>query len=644
MTNSTDSQIAKPKKAKGPIRFEAVIPVAVIVTLTGLYFKFYFDNHLRKGIEWAGTQANGAEVNVASIHTSVLGGSFEMLGLQVTDKAKPQRNIFEIGKISFKFNWDALLRMKFVVDDASILNIQALNQRKKPGYVVPPTPPSKTPSALEKMEKQVLEQTQADYNDNLLGDIATVLGGTDAKDQLKNIEGELKASGRIKELEKGLKEKEKVWNERIKSLPQGKEIDELGKRLKALKFDAKNPVEFSKSLKEADKIIKEADQKVRLVTDTGKNLNEDINTYNAAFKELEKMVDEDLKDLQARLKIPSIDGADFSKKLFTQMIQQKLAGYRKYMELAREYMPPKKSAEEKAAAKLIPPKRGEGRNYRFPVTKGYPLFWLKHAAISSELGQSEFSGNIAGKLVDLTTDPSYLGKPTVLTVKGDFPKQEVMGLDAKLVFDHTTDVAKETMDMKIASFPVEGRKLADSKDVQFGFTDAKGVMQMNATLQNAQVEFKVANEFNQVKYDVGSANKQVDQILKNVVAGIPVVTLNANAIGSWDKFSLHINSNLGDELSAGFKREIQAKIDEAKAQLKKMIDEKIGGEKAKLTAEFEKIKGQVTGQLDAKKAELEKAKKTAENQVKDEQKKATSGGGKKLEEEGKKALKKLFGK
>ena len=49
----------KPKK-KGPIRFEAVLPFTIIVLVVWAYFFFFFDNHLRAGMEYFGTNANGA--------------------------------------------------------------------------------------------------------------------------------------------------------------------------------------------------------------------------------------------------------------------------------------------------------------------------------------------------------------------------------------------------------------------------------------------------------------------------------------------------------------------------------------------------------------------------------------------------------
>jgi len=639
MTNSTEANKKIPK-TKGPLRFEAIIPTVVILALMWAYFHFFFDGHIRKAMEWTATSVHGAEVNIGKINTSVLGASLEIRDIQVTDKDKPQRNIVQVGRVHFKLLWDALLRGKMVVDDASIENIQALSPRKRPGRIVPKT--EKQGEVSSKVEKSVINQAQSQFNENVLGDVANVLGGTDPSAQLKNIEGELKASQKIKDLQAELKEKEKAWRERIKNLPQGKEIDEFGQKFKSLKFDSKNPVEFAKSLTEAQKLIKEADKKIKYVSETSKELNKDVDVYSQAVKDVEKMVDQDLRDLQSRLKIPDVNAGEFSKGLFMRLFQQKLASIYKYAEVAKQYMPPKKTAEQKAADKaeqIVPRQRGTGINFRFPITTGYPLFWLKHAKITSTVSSSaEYSGNIEGKVVDLTSDPVYLKRPAIITVKGDFPKQQIMGLDSKIVLDHTGDVGKETMDLKIQSYPVGEQKLSDSKDVTFVINKANGGLELNAQLVGDQVNVSTVNAFTQMDYQIDSKNSMVRDILQKVMAGIPVIDVKARASGTWSNLDFHLNSNLGDEISQGFRREIQAKVDEAKAKLKALINEKIGGEKAKLTAEFDKIKGQMTGEVDRVKSQVEGAKKTAQNQLNQEQKK---GGTKKLEEEGKKLLKKF---
>lgn len=631
----------KPKKIKkqGPIRFEAVIPALVIIGLIIAYFSIFFDSHLKSGLEYAATQANGAEVNISRVKTSFLTPSFHLYRLQITDKNRPERNLFEVAEINFILLWDGLLRAKVVVEEASINNIQALTPRSKPGRVVPP---STGPSKLKELESKVLSQTKEQFNQNILGDIASVVGGAKPEEQLKNLQADLKSDRRIKEIEKELKQKELEWKQRLEALPQSKELKDIEKRFKALKFDGKNPVQFASSLKEADKLIKEVDQKIKAIESTGKSLNSDLKAYDNVFKELDEMVKQDLKDLQSRLKIPSLDPKEFTMGLLGGLFQGRLVEVQKYMALAREYMPPKKTEEEKLASKqeaLLPRARSAGEDIRFRITTSYPLFWLKRAAISSEPTDSEFSGRLSGELTNLTSNPPVVGKPTILNVEGDFPKKRILGFSSKVVIDHVGAVAKESLEVKVGSYPQDRLALTESSDVTLAVKQAQGQAELNAKLENQQLDITIANRWQKTEFEIEAKEKLVREILTNVMGGIPTVTLNARATGSWSNLTMGMNSNLGEALAAGFKAELDARIKAAKDQLNRLINDKIGGEKEKLLKEFSRVKGQVDQLVSSKQSEMNKAKSDLSGQMKGQKDKGQKKELKKLEEQGKKLLK-----
>jgi len=629
-------------KPRGILRTGAVVPSLIFVVLVGVFFTFFFDGVIRRGMEYALTHINGAEVDIGRVATSFLHARLEIDNIQVTDKEHPERNSAQVGNVRFQMSWDALLRAKIKVDEAEILNIQVFSPRKSPGYVIPPPPPEVAkhgPSALDKVQAEVAEQTQKDYNGNFLGDIAGVLGGKDPSSQLNDIQGQLKSDARIKELQKDLNDKKAKWDQRLKTLPQGKEMQTYVDRMKALKFDFNNPSELAKSVQEGQKIIKEAGDKVKVIDEAQKDLKNDMNTYSQAYKDLDKLVQEDVNDLQNRLKLPNIDAKNFSQQLFMHMIEKKLGSMAKYVELARQYAPAKKKGdgEKKAtkSAQVAPPKRGTGTSYHFPVTTGYPLFWLKHAEISSNMNSDEFSGNIKGEIRDLTSDPEFLGRPTLITLQGDFPKQDIHGVDAKITLDHTTEVAKDTMVINVEHFPTGQNVLSDSDDVKLALTQAIGRSHTEAAFIDDQITMETKNVFGDIKYDLQAKNSTVKEIIDNVLKGIPNVDVNAEIKGSLSNLDIHVNSNLGDELSKGFQKQLQAKIDEAKGKLKGLIDSKIGGDKTQLKSQMDNGLGSESKDLDKSKSDADKAMKTTQGQM------SKGSGGKSLEQQGKDLMKGL---
>lgn len=639
----TNLKSAPPQKKQGPIRFEYIIPITVILALVYGYFHFFFDGHLRRGMEWVGTQINGAEVDVGEFQTSFFGGSLRIANVEVTDKNKPQRNLVQIGEIKFNLLWDALLRMKFVIEEASVQNIQALSPRKSPGRVLPP--PKKSDSSLmNSMEAKLTENIQGRINGSALGDLASIASGVNVSDQLKTIQASLKTEARIKEINQMFDEKKKAWDERLQNLPQAKDFEDLQTEAKKLKFEG-NPLEVAQNVKKADELIKKADAKLKEITKAKKDLDSDVKSLNGSVSEIENFVQQDISDLQGRLKLPSLNAQDISKDLFLSYVGKYLVQYQKYSEIAKQYLPPKKDPKAAAAEAVVPRKRSEGRNFKFPVTAGYPLFHLKRAALSSETSQGEYAGRISGEIVDLSSDPIQLGRPLVINIAGDFPKAQVLGLKVQAIIDHTTDLPKQTLEASIDAFPLEGLMLSESADVKFGFKKAVGQTDITGLLSGDEFSFKVLSNFKSIQYAIDAKDKLVTEILTKVAGDIPIVTLKAQLTGKFDDFKVGIDTNFGTELGESLKRQVDSKIKEAQDQVRKFVEDKIKGEKEKLTGEVDKIKAQLTVQMDKQKGEIEAEKNKFHDQVKGMQ----SGGIKgkkpedKLKKEGEKKLKKMFG-
>ncbi len=637
--SSPADDLKKKKKAKpkGPIRWEAILPFCIFVALVWAYFFFFFDSHLRRGLEFVGTHANGAEVNIEGFKTSFWKASLDIRNIEVTDVEQPTQNKVQIETVRWQVLWDALLRGKVAIADASILNIGIGTPRKRPGRILPKDPPSEGQS---KFREQALDLAQKQFEGNVLGDVAAMLDGTDPKEQLKSIQASLASEARIKILQEELGKKEKEWKERLDRLPEAKELKGYEQRLKNAKIDdIKNPAEAQAAVKEIDGILKEIDAKVKDVQATSKAMGTDVNTYENTFKELEELVKKDIQDLESRLQIPKLDVKNLAANFLGPMFLGKVRQAQHYMAKAREYMPPKKTADEKK--QFEPPKPREriaGRNYKFGRPHSYPLFWLQKAEISSKASSAEWSGNLDGKLENLTDDPPTIGKPTVLTFNGDFPKQQMTGVFGEVHIDHTTEKPLERLTLRVADFRVKGQQLVQSGDVQLAFADARARSEFKVELQEENVSINSNSVLSNVQYNIGAKKPLVAEILQNILKSVTQVTADAGVKGTWSNLDFSFETNLGREIQKGFEKELQARIAEARAKIRAFIDEKIGGEKAKLTAEFKKIEARIKGQLAEKQGEIDKAKADIEAA----KGKALKGNQKKLETEGKKQLENLL--
>lgn len=626
MSENNNKKETKTPKKKGPIRFEAIIPVLVLSLITFAYFSYYFDKHLKSLFEYVGTQANGAEVNVGSVKTSFIKGSFDLNVLEVTDVARPTHNSIEIENIHFKYLWDALLRMKFVVEDSSISNIQIQKPRKSPGRVLPPEPAK--PSKMDELQLEVISQVKNKYGKNVLGDLTAIFEGGDYQDQIQKIREELKSESRLKAMIADVNTKKEFWDGKVKTLSDTTKIKSIETQINAISKQ-KNVLEQAKGIKELNDLLKDVNKQYNEIQSASKQLQTEVNAISQYPKEVENLVKEDIASLKNRFAVPQIDFKDMAMHLFAGQFTEYIVKARKYQALAEQYLPEKKEKEE-----VIPPKRAEGKNYQFPITAGYPLFWLKHAGISSKGTADSYSGDLKGDLTDVTTSPKTVGKPIVLDVKGNFPGVKVMGVHAQVKADFTKDIHEESALIKVASFEAPEKMFVENEKMKFGFQNAIGSSTITAKLRAGEINMGWESALTQPKFLVESKTKLAQEMLTNILNDISVININGTASGSFKNLDMKISSNLGDELGNGLKREIGAKVDQAQAKIQSLIDERINRPKSELMSAL----GGNTNNLSSLKNVGELYKKN-EDRIKAEIEKLKKGGTKDLKEQGKKLLK-----
>lgn len=631
MTEATDKKEKKNKK-KGPIRYEAIVPVLVLSLLTYLYFTFYFDHHMKKVIEYVGTQVNGAEVNVDGVRTSFVMASFDLDRLQVTDPEKPNFNSLEIGNVHFQYLWDALLRMKFVVEDASINNIQLMSPRSRPGKVLPPEPAK--PGKLDELQLQVMAQVKNKYKANVLSDLVEILqGGGDYEAQLQKIRGELKSEKRVQAMITDVNTKKEFWDNRIQELSDTSKIKEIETSLAQVKKE-KNFLKQAEGVKKINDLLKGIEKQYKEIGKASDKLQSEVKAVTNYPKELQKIVEEDVASLKNRFSVPQIDFKDMAMHLFAGQFAGYIAKARKYKAVAEQYLPEKKEEEKED---VVPRQRAAGENYEFPIKAGYPLFWLKRAAISSKGTKDSYSGQVSGELTNVTTSPKQIGKPVVLDMRGDFPASKIMGVKAVLTADFTKTIGTQSALIQVNSFAVPEKLFVDEKNLRFGFKNAEGSSTISASMVENRIKMNWNSALTKPNFLVETENNLAKEMLSNIVNNIPVINIDGDAAGSFSDLKLNIRSNLGTELAQGLTREIGAKVAAAQGQINNLVEEKINKPK-------EQLQSLISGnQKNLKQlGNLEDLFKKNENKIEAELAKLKKGGGvDKLKEEGKKLFKGL---
>lgn len=652
------TQTPPPKKIKkqGPVRWGAVIFFAVFVGLIALYSRFFMDTHLRMATAWGLTQALGVEVNVAKVETSFWNAHLKIQGIEVTNAEVPKLNSLSVGEIRFGMLWDALLRAKFVVNEAVIEQLEYGKPRSRPGWVRPPEPPSADdgkPSLVEteakKISDKALGKVEKQHNENLFGDLAAILGGSSAQVQLDKLEGSLASKPMARDLEQKVKSKDAEWQARFKTLPKESEFKALADRMQKVKTkDFKTPQELETSLRELDTIFKEADAKIKTVQQAGQDLDKDLKDLAEQARALEAQIKADLKKLETHFRIPSLDAAGLTRSVFMEYLDPYLRRFKTYRDLATKYIPPNLQKKGEPDPSMQPRPRAEGVSYEFGRPNAYPLFWVKRTAISSQAGASAYAGEIKGELLDLASNQLITNKPTILNVAGGFPAQQIEGFKTMLKVDNRGEKSRVDLDLAIASYSLAGRELMATPDVTLAFDKAKASLEVKSWLVGLkEFELKIDNRFTDIGYAITAKNSDIDQLLKSIFNGIPMISVEGRLWGEFPRLSTALTSNLGEQLAKGLEREIKAKIAEARAKIEKYVQDEVGKAKAQVDGEIAKLKNQVEGEIKKLQAQAEaqkaKAQAQAEQAKKDAEQQAQAqinNEKKKAEDEAKKAAEK----
>jgi uncharacterized protein (TIGR03545 family) len=387
----------------------------------------------------------------------------------------------------------------------------------------------------------------------------------------------------------------------------------LKTRLSGVKVkEVKDVAQLQAAVKELQAIRDEFEAKSKPIVEAGSSLSGDMKGLQTSFAGLDDVVREDVRGLQARMKLPSLDAGNLSQALFGMDVLNKVQQARGYMEQVRQYMPAKGKQADKPAPRNI----HKGRDYAFGHPKGYPAFWLRRALVTSTLPDGK---GLSGEIRDAATDQSLVGRPMIATLKGDFPQQGVAGVKAELVVDHTKAEPVERMELSVAHYGVAGRSLVNSTNVTLGFAQASAAAGFTAELRGEQVAIQARNRFRDVAFETTAQSPVVREMMNASLAGLKTVSMDAQVRGTWGDLDWNLSTNLGDALAQGMKRYLQEKMDAARKRIQAQVDQRIAAQRQKLTARRGELEARLKSaladrqvQVDKLRADLEAAKRELE--------------------------------
>jgi uncharacterized protein (TIGR03545 family) len=546
-------KLASMSKQNGKISLWLTIPMGLFAALIVGYL--LFANVILKNMAAdALTQANGAEVNIASLSHSLFPFGLELEEIQVTDNAVPTRNKIEILKAKADVSFSSLLKSKLHVDELIVDELSFGTPRQSAGFILEQVPSEgfKFPSVQDLPSvDEVLENTP--------------LKTTKAIAQAKQVFGKYEAP----------------LKEQAAALPSKEQLKDYQAQMKALKeIDYKDPVK----LLEAKKTFDELKDKIKVDLANAKQLKETASQAKA-----------ELSASTATLKQAPIDDYELLKGLVAGeeaaigQVTQHLFGdkaqlYTQGLLIAIDAL--KKTSE-------ATPEETEVDN------SGLPNVWIKDAKISVNLAdqliQSDWSNItenhvLVGQATEFMMKSVGVQTDKSLSLIGDFKI-----VDGLVNSKQNWDIAGLALSA-VELVPQEAQQSLTAM-IKSALVDSQGSLNINANQLSGSSQF----DFEKLVLEA-QGQSELTQSIAEIMTNINKLGLQTYFDGSLLAPSVSVSSDLDKKvvnaLKASFKEGNNPALNELKQKLNAKVSEQLGESGSQL-ASVENILAAVNGDTDS---------------------------------------------
>jgi uncharacterized protein (TIGR03545 family) len=578
------------------MRKKIIVPVLVFFVLAGTYVHLFLDANLkfaiRKGLELAG----GAEVNVESVNLSIVDGTFVIENLEITDPSKPEYNLVSFEKFNFNVSSVDLLKLKFIVDDASLHNFVFGSKRAHKGWVE------------ELSEEELRNLSDAEKNQpKILRNISKMLLGFNPaaeleKIDLKQLPSVLKANG----LKSDINSKNSELSALVAKLPNSSKLSSSTNKISSL-GKSQDLKKLQSDLSVLKQSKSEAGSYVKQLALAGGAVTTGVSILNKSIDSLDSNIDGDLSEVLAQLQLPDLEFSGLAKELFGAEIDNSLEKYKAYYNYVEPYL---KKTEEKSKAAKSQGFRNKGQRIVFAEER-LPLFWLKNAKITTSKETDSYEDKLEGMASNITDALHLTSAPMLVELAGTLQSLDLQGFDLKAFISSEEKGEKYDLRVTVKGVEVEDRVLSESESFNLKIKDSTADVTFGASYYEGSAEVKVKSVFKDVKYDISSDNRKVISTLGPIVKKIKTINLTAVGKGTLEHLDWEISSNLADEIKKGLSKTLNSQIGKVKKSITRKVRDEIGKKKKELYSQVRKMKAKYSKEI----SEKMKVAKTYSNMV-----------------------------
>lgn len=548
------------------IRWRGLAAFVVITAVVSVIWFLVIDRVIEHYIEKAGTSMVGAKVELDKADLSLFPLGLTLTRLQVTDPSSPMRNAVEAGRIAFLMDGVNLLLSKVTIDEMSVEGVRFNTQRESSGaiekaaHIGPEEPPFLTfeiPDAMEVLKKEELESLR----------LAAELKGRMESDKAK-------------------------FTEALKALPDAKKFDAYRERLNALKSRPAGPAEVLTKASSLMALKKEIETDAANIKTLAKDAGKTASYYRERVEFALGAPARDVQRLIDKYAITPQGLANLSRLFFSGELiawTDKALMWRGRAERVMKVYKADEGVEVKP--------RGNGADVRFPERNPTPEFLIRKASVSLNLA----SGDISGKVLDITGDQHILGRP----IRFDFSGERLKGLDS-MAFTGEINRVVPGQPRDFARFEVRGYRIKDieaarGSSMPLALRSGVADLSITAEIRGSALDAGLKASLSKLDLTAGRVDEK-NPFLKAGAAAIEGVKgfgLKAAATGTVDDYSLSVYSDLDNVLMASAGKVVAEKAAVFRAKLTKEINEEAGKKLQEMRSELSALTA-VKSELDSR--------------------------------------------
>ncbi|AKL97520.1 TIGR03545 family protein [Endomicrobium proavitum] len=594
-----------------------VIPAVIIVVLVWVFFAFYFDFYLKKGIIAGGEAAFGAKVEIGSLNTTFTKLSININAMKIGDKDDEFKNLADIDNINFKVRFIPLLSKKVIIDNMSVSGFKWSTARKTSCKLPEKKKKKKSDenSLLAKTMKQIKDKSEAEYNA-----LPSVQKFGEIQEQIKDFSPEgaidmagIKSVGKLKDSYVGLMGKYDSYSKTVNGLDTQKQIDSVKESIDKLsKISVKTPADIA-VLRENITLLNEQRKSLETTYNDLKNvqagLSKDIADQQKALKDVNALINQDVDNIASKLSIPSLDFKNVSRTLFGDVWVNKVDSVLYYMSIARKYMP-QKSEEDKKKAQAQ--ERLKGREITYPLKGTLPSFWIANISMSGTSGGEgkDIPNPVSfrGVVQNITSDQKLIGKAMTFELYGDNTNQ-TFKINGK--FDRLGNVAQDVITVVMDGVDAAALGVADT-DYTPSFAKAKAKINAEFALKGNDYTTKAGVVVTGLTYDAASknfsgANAATVKYVNALWNGIDSVSVQAKTEIIENKgFNMSFTSNIDSLLGSRFSNIINSAAGDVKDKIRQEVTSYVNDQKKVLQSDADKYKSGLQSELEPKLRDVQK--------------------------------------